>query len=618
MTRTTAQLLTERDEILTKIKGKTTGDLLLRNARLQGDRPAISWKEGAGWRTASWRQLRERVLDVGCGLASLGVGRGDFVGLMAANRPEHVIGVLGVVHAAASPSTFYSTLTAEQIQYVADNCGARAAILENRGYMERWVAILDRLPGLELVVLMEDAGAYTDLGGVQVLSWQELVERGRAARAEHQERWREVEPGDPMTVIYTSGTTGPPKGVVLTHENCLYEAEALDRTAGLTGELTSVSYLPLAHIAEQVLSLYIPLQKASHVYYCPDVKQAVEYVREARPSFFFGVPRVWEKMRAGITAKMKEEASPLKRALAQAAVETGKEVVRLRERGASIPTLLALKHAVLERLVLAKVRAALGLERCIFAASAAAPLPVDVAEFFAGLGLPIIEVYGMTETTGVATANRPGAIRIGTVGPELLGVEVKLAEDGELLVRGPNNTPGYLNRPEATAELIDEQGWLHTGDVGVQDEKGYFRIVDRKKELIITAGGKNISPANLENALKEHPLVGQALAFGDRKPYVVALIVLDGEVAPAWARQQGISYGDFGELTSHPRVQEEVQRAVEAANARVARVEQVKRFEILPTEWTAESEELTPTMKLKRRVIHAKYADAIEGLYQRS
>jgi len=367
-----------------------------------------------------------------------------------------------------------------------------------------------------------------------------------------------------------------------------------------------------------VLSIYLPLRKRGHVHFCPDPAKAVETVREVRPSSFFGVPRVWEKVRAGITAKLAAEPDPRRRRLAEAAVATGLEVVRRRQRGAAPPPLLRARHAVLDRLVLAKVRAAIGLDRCVFVSSAASPLPVDVAEFFAALGLPLVEVYGMTETTAVATGNPPGRLKIGTVGPALAGVEVRLADDGEVLVRGPITTPGYLGAPEATAELVDGDGWLHTGDVGELDGDGYLKIVDRKKELIITSSGKNLSPANIEGLLKEHPLVGQALVYGDNRPYVVALIVLDHEVAPAWAAREGIAAGpDLAALARHPAVREELQRAVDAANQRLARIEQVKRFEVLPVEWTAESEELTPTLKLRRRVVHAKYAAEIDALYAR-
>jgi long-chain acyl-CoA synthetase len=290
-------------------------------------------------------------------------------------------------------------------------------------------------------------------------------------------------------------------------------------------------------------------------------------------------------------------------------------VVGRRRRGESVPPLLRARHAVLDRLVLAKIRHAVGLDRCLFTSSAASPLAIDVAEFFSAIGLPLVEVYGMTETTGVATGNPPDELRIGTVGPAIAGIEVRLGDDGEVLVRGPVNTPGYHRRPEATAELLDDDGWLHTGDVGVLSDDGYLRIIDRKKELIITSGGKNISPANIEGLLKEHPLIAQALAYGDNRPYVVALVVLDHEVAPGWAEREGTAFDGLAAFAGDPRVVEEVQRAVDAANQRLSRAEQVKRFAVVPAEWTAESEELTPTMKLKRRVIHDKYAEDIEALY---
>jgi long-chain acyl-CoA synthetase len=481
--------------------------------------------------------------------------------------------------------------------------------------LKRWQELRDELPALRHLVLLDGAEAGDGPG---VLGWDELVRRGREAlaadRAGFEELRGRVGPEDNATLLYTSGTTGPPKGVLLTHHNLLYQCAALGRLAGLGAEGSSVSYLPLAHIAERVLSIYIPLALRTHVWFCPEPTQAVEYVREARPTLFFGVPRVWEKVRAGIQAKLAAEESERKRKIAQRAVETGLEVVRRAQRGQPVPLGLRARHAVLERLVLAKIRRAIGLDRCTFASSAASPLAVDVAEFFAALGLPLVEVYGMTETTGVATGNRPGKVKIGTVGPALAGVEVRLASDGEVLVRGPVNTPGYFRQPEATAELIDAEGWLRTGDVGELDGDGYLKIVDRKKELIITSSGKNLSPANIEGLLKEHPLIGQALVYGDERPYVVALIVLDHELAPAWAAGNGVP-GDLAALAASDEVLAEVRLAVDAANQRLARIEQVKRFEVLPVEWTAESEELTPTLKLRRRIVHAKYAERIDALY---
>jgi long-chain acyl-CoA synthetase len=607
----------ERRQIEHEVEGRTLCDLLAEHAAGHGDVPAMSWKRDGAWHTLSWREYRERVAEVAMGLAGLGVGAGDFVAIMATNRPEHVQADQAAVHAGATPTSFYLSLAPEQIRYVAGHCQAKVAVLEDRDMLKRWQELREDLPALQHVVLLDGA---QEGDGPGVLGWDELVRRGREAlaadRSAFEERRRRVGPEDTATLVYTSGTTGPPKGVLLTHHNLLYECTALDRLTGLAPEGSSVSYLPLAHIAERVLSIYGPLTMRTHIWFCPEPTQAVEYVREARPTLFFGVPRVWEKVRAGIQAKLAAEENERKRKIAERAVETGLEVVRRQQRGQPVPFGLRARHAVLERLVLAKVRNAIGLDRCRFASSAAAPLAVDVAEFFAALGLPLVEVYGMTETTGVAAGNRPGKVKIGTVGPALAGVEVRLADDGEVLVRGPVNTPGYFKDPDATAALVDGDGWLHTGDVGELDDDGYLKIVDRKKELIITSSGKNLSPANVEGLLKEHPLVGQALVYGDNRPYLVALVVLDHEVAPAWAARNGLGTADLAALAGHEQVLAEVRLAVDAANQRLARIEQVKRFEVLPVEWTAESEELTPTLKLRRRIIHAKYSERIDALYQ--
>ncbi|HWD47025.1 MAG TPA: long-chain fatty acid--CoA ligase [Actinomycetota bacterium] len=606
----------ERQQIEQEVSGRTLCDLLAEHAATDGDAPAMSWKRDGAWQMLSWREYAERVAEVAMGLAGLGVAEGDFVAIMATNRPEHVLADQGAVHAGATPTSFYFSLAPEQIRYVAGHCEAKVAVLEDRDMLKRWQELRDDLPALQHVVLLDGA---EDAEGPGVLGWDELVRRGRQAlakdRSGFEELRRRVGPEDSACLLYTSGTTGPPKGVLLTHRNLLYEVTALDRLTGLPQGGSSVSYLPLAHIAERVLSIYGPLTRRSHVWFCPDPTQAVEYVREARPTLFFGVPRVWEKVRAGIQAKLAAEESERKRKIARRAVDTGLEVVRRAQRGEAVPFGLRARHAVLERLVLAKVRHAIGLDRCGFASSAASPLAVDVAEFFAALGLPLVEVYGMTETSAVATGNRPGKVKIGSVGPALAGIEVRLADDGEVLVRGPINTPGYFKQPEATAQLIDGEGWLHTGDVGELDGDGYLRIIDRKKELIITSSGKNLSPANIEGLLKEHPLIGQALVYGDDRPYVVALVVLDHELAPAWAARHGLP-GELAALAASEEVLAEVRLAVDAANQRLSRIEQVKRFEVLPVEWTAESEELTPTLKLRRRIVHAKYAERIDALYE--
>jgi long-chain acyl-CoA synthetase len=609
-------IVAQRAQIEREIAGRTLCDVFEDNADRHGQAPAASWRDGATWHTLSWRQYHQRVLEVAAGLASLGVDHGDFVALMMRNRPEHVLADQGAVHAGAVPTTLYATLAPEQIRYCAAHCAAKVAILEDRDLAKRWQELREGLPALEHMVVLEGAADLTGWQGV--LGWEELLARGRDALAADPAlvgRLRaRVRPEDPVTLIYTSGTTGPPKGVILTHHGVLYECAALDRLLRMPDGIAAVSYLPLAHIAERVFLLYGALWKHSHVYFCPEPTEMLSYVQHVRPPVAGGVPRVWEKVWAGLAAKLQAE-PPRRRRLAHAAIAAGRQVVRHQQHGQTVPLVLRARHALLDRLVLAKIRAALGMDRCRYLISGAAPLAVDLAESLAAVGLPVVELWGLTETTGVATGNPPDAIRIGTVGPPLPGIELKLADDGEVLVRGPITTPGYLAQPEATAALLDADGWLHTGDVGTLDDAGYLRIIDRKKELIITAGGKNLSPANIEGLLKEHPLVGQALAFGDRRPYVVALVVLDHEVVPGWARQHGIADMSMAALAGHPLVVEEVQHAVDAANQRLARVEQVKRFKILPAEWTAESEELTPTLKLKRRVIHGKYAPEIDALY---
>jgi long-chain acyl-CoA synthetase len=451
------------------------------------------------------------------------------------------------------------------------------------------------------------------------MTWDGLVALGRERLAadpdEITARVAAIRPGDPLALLYTSGTTGNPKGVVLTHQNILYELAAAERTGIVVPRVRWVSYLPLAHIAERVFSIYLAVGAVSHVHFCPDPAQLVRVIGQVRPTAFFGVPRVWEKIQAGIQALLAAEQDEGKRAAVAQAMDTGRRYVQSCQYGqVTSPELEAQFRAADER-VLGPIRGLLGLGEAVSVFSAAAPLPPDVAAFFAGLGMKILDVYGMTETTGAFTANTPTEFKLGTVGRPYGGMEVTIAADGEILTRGPLTTPGYLNRPDLTEALTDPDGWLHTGDIGTIDADGFVSVTDRKKELIITAGGENVAPAAVENVLVAHPLIGQALAYGDRRPYVVALLTLDGEAAPAWARARGITAGSLAELACDPQVLAEVAAGVAAANERLARVQQVKRWRLLPVEWTAETEELTPTLKLKRRIVHAKYADIIDSLY---
>ena len=534
---------------------------------------------------------------------------------MMPNRAEHVLADFAAVHAGGVPVTFYATLAADQVAFVAGDCGARIAVLDGAAELARWQPVLAQLPALKKIIV-RDAAACPP--GDLFISWDDFVALGSERHAAELERWRPAgrhQPEDPVTLLYTSGTTGNPKGVLLTHRNVLYEVRAAEMMGTLDPRVRWVSYLPLAHIAERMFSIYLPTSTVGHVYFCPDTARLINAVGAVRPTAFFGVPRVWEKVQAGIQALLAAEQDPARRAATARAMEVGRRYVESCQFGRTTPAELESAFRQADEQVLAPIRSLLGLGEATTVSSAAAPLPPDVAAFFAGLGMKILDIYGMTETTGAFTSNTPSEFKVGTVGRPFPGMEVRIADDGEILARGPLLTPGYLNRPDLTAELIDSGGWLHTGDIGSLDEDGFLSVVDRKKELIITAGGENVSPAAIENLLVAHPLVGQALAFGDRRPYVVALLTLDGDVAPAWAKARGIEASSLAELAGNPAVLAAVGEAVAAANERLARVQQVKRWRLLPVEWAAESEELTPTLKLKRRIVHAKYADDIDALY---
>jgi long-chain acyl-CoA synthetase len=632
----TTEVLRQRAEIEESIRGQTVCDQLRRTAEQFPDYPALSQNSPAGaspdattadpasdaggtpagWTTLTWAQARQQALELAAGFIALGLAPGERVAIMMPNRAEHVLADFGAVHAGGVPVTFYATLAAEQVAFVAGDCAARIAVLDGADQLARWQPVLSRLPGLSTIVVRD---ASVCPAGEQYLTWDDFAALGRERLAAAPERVNErlaaIAPEDPVTLLYTSGTTGNPKGVLLTHHCVLYEVAAGERGGTIKPHVRWVSYLPLAHIAERMFSIYLPVSTAGHVHFCPDVQQLVKTVGEVTPTAFFGVPRVWEKIKAGIQALLATEGDPARRTAVEQAMDVGRRYVESTQYGRTTPDKLAEAFRQADEQVLGPIRSLLGLGQADVVSSAAAPLPPEVGNFFAGLGMRILDIYGMTETTGAFTSNTVTEFRLGTVGRAFAGAEIMIAEDGEILTRSPLNTPGYLNRPELTAELIDADGWLHTGDIGRLDDDGFLSVVDRKKELIITAGGENVPPAAIENLLVAHPLIGQALAYGDRRPYVVALLTLDAEVAPAWAKARGIEASSLAALAQNPVLLAEIEQAITAANQQLARVQQVKRWRLLPVEWTAESEELTPTLKLKRRVVHAKYSDDIDTLY---
>jgi long-chain acyl-CoA synthetase len=509
--------------------------------------------------------------------------------------------------------TIYSTLAANEIQYIADNNKATVAILENLEFMKRWEAIRSELPNLRYVVLMSGAENYETEDWV--LSWEELIAKGRHRLSEDPDSVTRsagaLGPDHLATLIYTSGTTGTPKGVMITHRNVVWTAECLRRAADLElGSERMTSYLPLAHIAERLATHYMCTYIAAQVWFCPNLTAVLEYIQAARPTIFFGVPRVYEKFHARMVVNF-DDAEGIQGKLLHMALDANKKRVDAEKEGKKGPMLAGL----LDSIVLSKVRERLGMENVKLAITAAAPINPELVEFFHMIGIPLFELYGMSETTGPATTNLPDANKFGSVGPPLPGVEVKIADDDEILMRGGVITAGYYKLPEATAETYTGEGWLRSGDLGKMDEDGFLWIVGRKKDIIITAAGKNIAPALMETMLGNHPLISKAAMVGDRRKFLSVVIAIDPEEAPGWASSKGLEYDDVASFSEKEEVRAEIDRAIEEANSRVARVEQVKKWIVVPDEWTPESGELTPSLKLKRNVVLDKYSNEIEALY---
>jgi long-chain acyl-CoA synthetase len=558
----------------------------------------------------TWGEYADRVRSVAAGLAALGVGRGDTVAIMLTNRPEFHVVDTGALHAGATPFSVYNTLATDQIAYLFGNAGNKVVITEQQFLDKLQLANTDGQ--VEHFITVDGPGG--DPRGAITL--EELADRGDPD-FDFAASWQAVEESDVLTLIYTSGTTGPPKGVELTHANLMAEMEALKDYFPLSHEDSLVSYLPDAHIANRWGAHYNNMRFGIQITTVADPKQLIAALPTVRPTFFGAVPAVWYKVKAGIEAALAAEPDERKRKVANWAISTGTKVAWLRSEQKPVPLPLRLQHGLAERLVLGRLRERIGLDRVRVCATGASAIAPDALAFMLGIGIPVLEVWGMSETSAVVTMNPPDAIRIGTVGKVVPGgTEISLGEDGELLVRGPLVMRGYRNDPERTAEAIDSDGWMHTGDIATIDDDGYVRIVDRKKELIINAAGKNMSPQNIEGAIKVAcPLVMSAVAVGDDRPYVTALLTLDPDACAAYAEKAGLPDPSPAVLAQDETVRKLIQAGIDEANEKLARVEQVKRFAVLPTPWEPGGDELTPTMKLKRKPIAEKYAAEIEGLY---
>src|SRR3954449_12460874 len=567
--------------------------------RTKGDELSITWAEYA-----------ERVRRIAAGLASLGLQRGQTIGVLLNNPAEFHLVDTAAMHLGATPYSVYNTYTAEQIEYLVSDAD-NAIIVTEGAYLDTALAVQKACGTVEHVIDVDGGGREG------TMSLEELKSAGEAnGDFDFEAAWKAVEPDDVLTLIYTSGTTGPPKGVQIMHKNELVAGRSFDQIIQFPDGAAVVSSLPMAHIAERSCSQYLPIMFGFTVTDCPNAREVVGYLPDVRPSWFFSVPRIFEKLKAALEAGMANEPDEQKRQATQWAIGVGLKKVRAEQAGEEVPEELAEEYAKADSMVLSKIRERLGLDRLEALNVGAAPCPAEVIEFFHALGLPLAELWGMSETCGGGCCNRPEQIKIGTVGPAAPGVEIKLAEDGEVLMKSGVVMKGYRNDEEKTRETIDSDGWLHTGDIGELDDDGFLKIVDRKKELIINAAGKNMSPANIEAKVKTSSgLIGQAICIGDRRPYNVALVTLDPDVAPGFAKEHGISDTSMESLASEQAVIDEVQAGVDRANEQLARVEQIKKFKILPVDWEPGGDELTPTMKLKRKPIHEKYADEIEELY---
>lgn len=555
--------------------------------------------------TLTWSELGDRVRATAGGYRSLGLGPSKTIAFLMRNRADFIPSDLAAVSIGALPFSIYSTSSDEQIEYLLSDSKASVAVVESE-HAPRFMELRDSLPDLEHVVTLDGEGGTMTIE--DLLAVDPDFDPGPFSA--------EVDLESPLTLIYTSGTTGPPKGVTLTHGNLLR------MLTGVTDQIIRmpdrgakvISWLPAAHIAERGANYYTPVMQGLEVHICPDPKRVVEYLAKVKPTWFFAVPRIWEKLKAGLEANLaglpEEQRVP-----AQAGLEAGLQKIRLEQAGEPVPAEIEEAVARADEALFSKLRAALGLDEFVAVSVSAAPIPVEVLEFFHAIGIPIGELWGMSETCGVITINPPDRIKIGTVGPPAPGVEVKVAEDGELLCRSPYVMTEYRNMPDKTSEAIID-GWLHTGDIGSIDEEGYVTILDRKKELIINAAGKNMSPANIEAHVKAaSPLVNQCVAIGNGRPYNSALIVLDPDFAPVWASQNGLEGMTLEDLATQEAVIDALGASISVANEKLSRVEQIKRFLVIPGEWAPGGDELTPTMKLKRKPIDSKYEDRIEALY---
>ena len=603
-----------------RVHGQDTLPRLFRHVvRERGDRVAMREKHLGIWRAISWREYGLHARQVGLGLVALGLRPRDVVSIIADNCPEWLYADMGIMSVAGVPNGIYTTDSARQVEYIVNDSGSRFLFVENEEQLDKALAVRAQCPELVKIIVfdMEGLHAFQD---DQVMPLEALQALGAAYEREHPEAWdRLVEiprPEDLAILVYTSGTTGPPKGAMLSHRNILFQLENADFLTALREGDQQLSFLPLCHVAERTFTVFNPLYTGATVNFAESIDTVPENIREVAPALFFAVPRIWEKFYSGVALRMRD-ATWLGRVAYRAAIGVGLRMAACRLAGRRPSPALRAAFRVADFLVLDNVKRSIGLHRARGAATGAAPIAPDLIRWYLALGINMLEVYGQTENTGLATAMPADRIKLGTVGVARPETEVRLSPEGEILLKGPHVFLGYYGKPEKTAETIVD-GWLHTGDVGSIDADGFVRITDRMKDIIITAGGKNITPSEIENQLKFSPYISDAVVIGDRRPFITCLVMIDHETVAQFAQERNVPFSNFASLCRAPEVQEIIRGEIERVNRDLARVETIKAFRLIEQPLTAEDEELTPTMKLKRALVNVKYKDLIDSMYERS
>ena len=611
---------TSPDPAAFTVHGQDTLPRLFRHVvRERGDRVALREKRLGIWRGISWRDYGERARRVGLGLVALGLEPRDVVSIIADNGPEWLYTDLGVMSVAGIPNGIYTTDSARQVEYIVNDSGSRFFFAENEEQLDKILEVRARCPALVKIVVYDMEGLH-DFQDDQVMTFEALLELGGRYDREHPgafDRMVEIpHPDDLAILVYTSGTTGPPKGAMLSHRNILFQLAYADFITELREGDQQLSFLPLCHIAERTFTVFYPLYTGSTVNFAESVDTVPDNIREVAPALFFAVPRIWEKFYSGVALRMRD-ATWLGRFAYALAMRVGLALAEGKIQGRRPSLLQRLAFRIADFLVLDNVKRSIGLHRARGAATGAAPIAPDLIRWYLALGINMTEVYGQTENTGLATAMPRGRIKLGTVGTARPDTQVRLSPDGEILLKGPHVFLGYYGKPDKTAETVVD-GWLHTGDVGTMDEEGFVRITDRMKDIIITAGGKNVTPSEIENQLKFSPYISDAVVIGDRRKFLSCLVMIDHETVAQFAQERDVPFSNFASLCRAPEVQDLIWSEIERVNKELARVETIKKFRLIEQLLTAEDEELTPTMKLKRTFINVKYKDLIDGMYERS